>query len=133
MYKLILIATLIFTGVSCKSKKETSTKTVENKTEQNINEQKVVYKLIVSFISKGAGTDNTKRTALIEYVNSHPKKPKFETINWGREGETDYCFNLKELTTKKEMVEFIEKVKSISGGSDMMQLIEDSESTHKAR
>lgn len=131
MNKLLLITAIIslaFTSVSCKSKKETTTKNTAN-----TNEKEVKYRLIVSFISKGAGTDNTKRTAFIEYVNSHPKKPKFETINWGREGETDYCFNLKELTTKKEMVVFIEKVKSISGGSDMMQLFEDSESMHKAR
>jgi len=47
----------------------------------------VKYRLIVSFISKGAGTDNKAAESVKTYIESHPKKPLFEVKKWGREGE----------------------------------------------
>jgi hypothetical protein len=52
---------------------------------------------------------------------------------WGREGETDYCFNLSELTAKKDLIGFIEDVKKIGAGSDMMNISENAECMHKGR
>ena len=136
MKKLFFLISLIsFVCISCKAKKET-TKTTEV---SQVTETKqapdtlMTYRLIVSFISKGAGLDRTKQTALLAYVESHPKKPAYKTVLWGREGETDYCFSLSELQTKAEMNSFLENVKKIAAGSDMMQLSENAVSQHKGR
>lgn len=135
MKKIFFLASLISLAcISCKSKKET-VKANENtaNTSSNTADKPVTYRLIVSFISKGAGTDSEKRTAFLAYVDGHPLKPAYKMVTWGREGETDYCFNLSELTAKKDLVGFIEEIKKIGAGSDMMNITENAECMHKGR
>ncbi len=135
MKKIFFLASLISLAcISCKSKKE-AVKTTENtaNTATSSVDTPVTYRLIVSFISKGAGTDSQKRTAFLAYVDGHALKPAYKTVTWGREGETDYCFNLSELTAKKDLVGFIEEIKKIGAGSDMMNISENAECQHKGR
>lgn len=135
MKKIFFLASLVSLAcISCKSKKET-TKTTENTSSSVTSnaDAPITYRLIVSFISKGAGTDGPKRTAFLAYVHGHPLKPAYKTVIWGREGEADYCFNLTELSAKKDMMTFIEEIKKIAGGSDMMNITENVESQHKGR
>ncbi len=135
MKKIFFLASLVSLAcISCKSKKE-AVKTTENtaNTVNTSSDKPVTYRLIVSFISKGAGTDSDKRTAFLAYVDGHALKPAYKTVTWGREGETDYCFNLSELTSKKDMVTFIEEVRKIAAGSDMMNVTENAECQHKGR
>ncbi|MES2567170.1 MAG: hypothetical protein V4565_09910 [Bacteroidota bacterium] len=136
MKRLFFLASLVSLAcISCKAKKEAS-KSSEPTPVANLitsQESSKTYRLIVSFISKGAGLDRTKQTTLLSYIESHPKKPAYTTVLWGREGETDYCFSLSELKTKAEINSFIENVKKIAAGSDMMQLSENAVSEHKGR
>ena len=136
MKQLFILASLVSLAcISCKSKKE-ATKTAENTATASISpaaEAPVVYRLLVSFISKGAGPDSEKRTAFLAYVDGHPSKIAYKTIAWGREGETDYCFNLSELSGKKDMVAFIESVKKIAASSDRIFVSENAECQHKGR
>jgi len=122
--------------LSCKAKKEAA-KTAEATPTTEVTQQNsdsiVTYRLVVSFISKGGGPDHTKQTALLKYIESHPKKPAYKTVLWGREGENDYCFTLSELTTKAEVISFIDNVKKIAAGSDMMQVSENVPTQHKGR
>ena len=135
MKKIFFLASLISLAcISCKSKKE-AVKTTENtaNTATSSVDTPVTYRLIVSFISKGAGTDSQKRTAFLAYVDGHALKPTYKTVTWGREGETDYCFNLSELKSKKDLVTFIDEIKKIAAGSDMMKVSENAECMHKGR
>jgi len=135
MKKIFFLASLISLAcISCKSKKE-AVKTAENtaSTATNATDTPVTYRLIVSFISKGAGTDSEKRTAFLAYVDGYKLKPAYKTVTWGREGETDYCFNLSEITVKKDLISFIEEIKKIGAGSDMMNISENAECQHKGR
>lgn len=135
MKKIFFLASLISLAcISCKSKKE-AVKTTENtaNTATSSVDTPVTYRLIVSFISKGAGTDSQKRTAFLAYVDGHALKPAYKTVTWGREGETDYCFSLSELKSKKDLVTFIDEIKKIAAGSDMMNLTENAECQHKGR
>jgi hypothetical protein len=136
MKQLFFLASLISLAcISCKSKKEaakTETTPVAAST-TTTPDAPITYRLLVSFISKGAGTDGEKRTAFLAYVDSHPKKPAYKTVIWGREGETDYCFDLTELIAKKDLIEFIENVKKITAGSDRIILSENAECQHKGR
>lgn len=95
-------------------------------------EAEPVYRLIVSFTSKGAGTNAEKREAFLKYVESHPKKPAYKEVFWGREGETDYCLVLSELP-KKEQVSFVEEVRKAMTGSDQVILTEHTPSLHRGR
>ncbi len=88
------------------------------------------YRLVVSFLSKGSGIDNTAHEAFLKFVNEHPEKPKHEVYRWGREGEIDYCFQLAEFKSKGQK-EFIENVKKIIGTSDVVQISENSPCVHK--
>ena len=135
MKKIFFLASLVSLAcLSCKSKKEAVATTENTATVvPNTSDAPVTYRLIVSFISKGAGTDGEKRTAFLAYVNAHPKKPVYKTVVWGREGEADYCFNLSEFPSKKELITFIEDVKKIAAGSDMMNISENAECPHKGR
>ncbi len=135
MKKLFFLASLISLAcISCKSKKE-AIKTTENTTSNATTsaDAPITYRLIVSYISKGAGTDGTKRTAFLSYVDGHALKPAYKTVTWGREGETDYCFNLSELSSKKDIIDFISEVRKIAAGSDMMNVSENAECLHKGR
>lgn len=128
MKKILLLASvigLVMTNVCCKSKKEgssSSTSTTETKTQK--------YRLMVTFISKGAGTDAAKREEFLKFVESHAKKPANVKFQWGREGETDYCLTLTELS-KSEQTAFVDAVKKIANGSDMMLINENTVCTHE--
>lgn len=135
MNRLFFLASLISLAcISCKSKKE-AVKSLENtaNTVATSSDAPITYRLIVSFISKGSGTSSEKRTAFLAYVDGHPKKPAYKTVVWGREGEADYCFNLSELTAKKDLIAFIDEIKKIASGSDMMNVTENAECQHKGR
>ncbi len=90
------------------------------------------YRLVVSFVSKGAGTDGEKRKKFLEFVDTHAKKPVYKTVIWGREGESDYCFNLHELS-KKEQAEFVSEVKKITAGSEIIFVDEHMACKHQSR
>jgi len=90
------------------------------------------YRLIVSFISKGAGANSDQRQAFLNYVDSLAKKPAYKLVRWGREGETDYCFTLKELS-KKEQSAFIAEVKKKVAGSDRVLVEENAVCKHHPR
>lgn len=134
MKQLFFLASLVSLAcLSCKSKKDTTKTTEPAKTETTASTSSIVnYRLLVSFISKASGPDNTKVEALIAYVNGHPKKPVYKTVLWGREGESDFYFTLSELT-KTEVTSFINEVKKIADGSDMMQIKENVQIEHQGR
>jgi hypothetical protein len=116
----IILLGLILTGiiVSCKSTAQTNSKVPDS------------YRLVVSFISKGGGISMDTHEKFEKFLKDHPKKPIVENYRWGREGEIDYCSNLKELS-KKEQVAFIEEIKKIVAGSDVVLLTENTPCVHK--
>ncbi|GAB4207185.1 MAG: hypothetical protein Fur0023_17740 [Bacteroidia bacterium] len=85
--------------------------------QQNPPTKKLKFALIISFTSHASGIDGEKYDAIINYINNHPKKPKYKQYFWGREGERDICMNLKEFK-KSERKAFIEEIKKLAQGSD---------------
>ena len=141
-HSFILISLLLITSISigCKAKKEAKSTTITNTSEASAigittwvdDEKTTQYRLIISFISKGAGVDSKINATITAYATAHPKKPSSKIISWGREGESDLCFSLKELT-KTEQSEFIAEIKKIVGVSDMALLSENTKCMHAAR
>jgi hypothetical protein len=70
----------------------------------------------VNFISIGTGVDSKAIDELLAFHQSFEKEVKhqvpYTVRHWGREGETDYRFDLKALTAKQRKV-FREKVKKL--------------------
>jgi hypothetical protein len=118
------LSALLFSAMltSCKSGKSLAKTTSPT----NSNE----YRVVVSFLSKGSGIDNQVHESFLKFVTEHPEKPKHEVYRWGREGEVDYCLQLSEFKSKSQK-EFVENVKKIIGGSDMVQISENSPCVHK--
>lgn len=114
--KNVLIAcTVFFSVIACKSKKEASASDAP----ATGNE----CRLIVTFISIGAGTDYQAAERLKKYLVE--KKLKFETKRFGREGENSYCFPLTEYK-EKEQKKIIEEIKGVLGKSELIRYEENS-------
>ena len=115
-----LIITTLFSFVSanCQAQKnQTKLLSAQTATIQNTKTKKLKFALIISFTSHAYGIDGEKYDAIIKYISTHPKKPKYKLYGWGREGERDICMNLKELT-KPERKTFINEIKKLANGSD---------------
>ena len=93
------VASILF--ANCKTKSKATTSSAPNKTVAD-DGTKVQCRVAVSFISFASGIDAPVYDKIEAYIKAHPKKPAFEVIPMGREGERDICMSLKEMN-KAEM------------------------------
>lgn len=125
---LILGASLSF--YSCKSQSQA---TNSIKTETATNEEGF-YDMIVSFASKGAGINRDVRQKLddliVSFNQNNSTTINYEKYGWGREGEVDYLFTLKNLSTKQQK-ELKAKVKEVVGNAEMIFISYNSKCVHK--
>ena len=119
--KLILLLTLTMFTFACKQTK-------------NAQKSADTYRLIVSFISKGAGTDATTLAALESLLTTFSNRDgflvKYEKYTWGREGEYDLCFKMEGMKKAKKD-EFVKSVKNCTKSSDLIIIKENAVETHK--
>lgn len=144
MMKVFIIAAA-FLAVSCHSTKEATTAsgtstspetketvvvntTEESQKEPSPNKQPETIRLVVNFISIGAGTDVDAKRALDEYIiqyrQKYHKMVSYVAHAWGREGEVENHFLLSELS-EKEQTEFISGLKSAMNGRELIQIEEN--------
>jgi hypothetical protein len=71
-----------------------------------------IYRLTVSFISKGAGIDSKTEETFVKWLKAQPKQPAYEETRWGREGEKNYCLKLSELSTREQEI-FVRDVRTL--------------------
>lgn len=153
--KIIGFISLVLSVSACKSSKE-SGETIKNSETETVEatpsntgkplvsmevwtrEQAVAgpdsFRLVVSFISFGAGTDPESKAILDSYVYEYKLKNNkvvtYYMIPWGREGEVDCCFPLDELNAS-EQNDFIEGLKKAIAGKELMQINENMKSRFK--
>ena len=81
--------------------------------------------LVVSFISIGAGTDYKAKEKLDFYVNDFESKHQVRlnvTIkHWGREGETDYIYDLSKLS-RKQCKAFVEEIEALFADNNLVKI-----------
>jgi guanyl-specific ribonuclease Sa len=65
---------------------------------------KELWRVTVSFISKGEGIDLKTQEVFENWIKNQPKTPKYQKTHWGREGETNYCLKLDELSTREQEI-----------------------------
>lgn len=129
-FHLIVISSVLLSADSCNRNKNTatsSTTTTQTNTTTTVATQQPMpvnpvpvpatkddgsVRFSASFFSIGEGIDTELHKKFIQFLDSYPKKIAYSPIKWGREGETDYCIALKELT-EIEQEEFVRKAKKI--------------------
>lgn len=128
----IALIGLAFIFADCKSKSSTKssagTTVVESATFQG--EKTIKYRFIISFTSHASGIDGEKYDVIDKYIQKHSKKPAYDLIAMGREGERDMCFHLKELNPTEQKV-FIDEIKKLAQGSERVVLSENAERVKK--
>jgi hypothetical protein len=70
-----------------------------------------LYRVTISFISKGEGIDLKTQESFENWLKEQPKHPAYEVTHWGREGETNYCLKLHELSTREQEI-FVRDVRT---------------------
>jgi hypothetical protein len=95
-----------------------------------------VYRFTVVFFSKGEGTENKYMTAFEDFIGVFAgkvgKNIDYEKTGWGREGETDYCLRLNELTPQ-EQADFIVQTKEVLKGAKLVHVYENQPCMHKPK
>lgn len=141
MKNTVLFTMLLLAFVACKSKKKVAVDTpAAQQTSQTTQTPNVsalpdsIYRFTVSFISIGAGTDRNAKEKFNQFILQFNEKNKVniiaETANWGREGETDYCLKLNELS-KQQQDQFITETKELLKSSTLVRYTENSMCKHK--
>ncbi len=155
MIKIIGFITIALAVSACKSSKDSSESTEKTETEtmdttpSNTGRPLVsmevwtreqaqagpdTFRLVVSFISFGAGTDPESKAILEAYVYEYKLKNNkvvsYYMVPWGREGEVDCCFPLDELNAS-EQNNFIEGLRKVIEGKELIQINENMKSRFK--
>jgi len=140
MKSIAIITIAIAALLSCKNSKSTTTADTKPKTEMNDNPRvdlpDSMYRVIVSFISIGAGTDGKAMEQLNQIIDQHQKDFGMpvakEEIRWGREGEVDVCFKLLGQD-KKAKDTFVRNLQEAFKGNELVFVEENSVAKHKPR
>ena len=121
MKKVIFILSAI-SLIACKNSETTAAATASTEKQA---EQVKSYDLVLEFISKGAGIDNklltTFKEGLAKFNSTNKTDIKPDISHWGREGETNLNFNLKNLSTEQKK-SFSSFVKETVGDTDMVHI-----------
>jgi hypothetical protein len=115
--------------VNCKTKSKTTSSSTPNKTVGD-DGTKIKCRVAVSFFSVASGIDDAAYTKIEAFIKAHPKKPAFDIIPMGREGERDICMSLKEMN-KDEIKAFIEELNKLAKTSDRVNVMENQERTKR--
>ena len=137
-FRLLSLSLILTAFISCKSvdrqtdsKKITATNSRKNNSQQ-INESS--FRFIASFYSIGQGIDGKTLesyiTFLKEFEITSGSSLNYEIVNWGKEGETDYCFRLSSLSVK-EQEQFITDSKNILKHSELVSTSVNTICKHK--
>jgi hypothetical protein len=80
-----------------------------------------IARVVVSFISKGEGIDIAGKDALDKWLSE--RNAVYEVKNWGREGETNYCFFLTGMQTRQQDI-FVRDLRTFLGENELV-LVEE--------
>ncbi|MDF1672343.1 MAG: hypothetical protein P1U41_02495 [Vicingaceae bacterium] len=134
----VLVLGVSLSFYSCKSQSQAmdsnNVEPVNIEKENTSANEDGVYDIIVSFASKGTGINRDVKQklddALTVFSQNNGVTLNLEKLGWGREGEIDYLFLTKNLSTKQKK-ELKAKVKEVIGDTEMIFISYDSKCVHK--
>lgn len=101
--------------------------------EPQTDPKETVYRLIISFISIGEGTDGDARQLMDNllgiWAEHNQVTLKYDSFPWGREGEVDYCFRLNELNTELQDA-FVSEMREVMKDRNLIQITENQKCMH---
>lgn len=101
--------------------------------EPQTDPKETMYRLIISFISIGEGTDGEARKLMDNllgiWAEHNQVTLKYDTFHWGREGEVDFCFRLNELNTELQDA-FVSEMKEVMKERKLIQITENQKCMH---
>lgn len=133
---IVLVLGVSLSFYSCKSQSQAMySNNIESVNKENTPPtEEGVYDIVVSFASKGTGINRDVKQklddALTLFSQNNEVTLNIEKYGWGREGEIDYLFLTKNLSTKQKK-ELKAKVKEVIGDTEMIFISYDSKCVHK--
>jgi hypothetical protein len=73
-------------------------------------ENKKFCTLKISFGSRGAGVDAKTADKMKSYLDSNADKISYTRVNWGREGEYDYCLDINQHNQRSKVYTALKKM-----------------------
>lgn len=123
MNRVILILSVLSLFSCGNSKKVTEKMVVDSEISSTVN-----YRFRVSFFSIGTGIDGSSKQEYMNFLRSFEEKSNvkisYEVNQWGREGETNFCFKLNELSSKNQR-KFISESKENLKNANNVRFIEN--------
>ncbi len=127
--KNLFFALAVFIFSACSSSRKLSEKTTSDVKPSYDNIADSSYSLVVSFISIGSGTDRIARKEYESFIKQFEEHNKaiilLKKVNWGREGEIDFCIKLSNLNNDLQK-NFIEETKNMLKDLKLVRIEENS-------
>ncbi len=138
MNKILLALTAIAVFACCKSSKPAAQATATTPVAAPEPEDKPlpdsVYRVVISFISIGEGIDVSALQQLEEIAVNHQRDFGMplakEEYRWGREGEVDVCYKMRD-SSRKAKDAFVREVRSKFAENKLVQVEENTVCRHK--
>lgn len=145
MNRLIIICCGLFLIIlgSCKQAKESSTTNpstekinTEIKSPINPDSLPATSRLVVTFFSIASGVDFKAVVGFEEFIGEYAAEQGFtvdyEKTHWGREGETDFCLELKELTPEQQ-TDFVSQARKRLETAEHVSIYENQACKHRRK
>ena len=121
---------------SSKVELNTPQKVEKSNSSPEIKADSTKYTLVIMFYSIGEGIENEYVRALEDSISSFSAQIKknidYQKTSWGREGETDFCMQLFELTDV-EKAQFISQMKMQLKKAKWVNIFENYPCMHRKR
>lgn len=140
MYKLLIFVSSIFilSSSACKQSKEASTKTSDPAISAQATQIPDTFpkksRLVISFFSIASGVDDKAiirfEDSIGEYAGALGINIDYEKTHWGREGETDFCLELRELNSEQQL-DFVSKTRELLKTAEHVKIYENEPCRHR--
>ncbi len=140
MHKLtwVIAGLLLMFGLSCKESKELNSSTANQVVPAELVSKTDTFpaksRLVITFFSVASGVDFQSilrfEDSIGEYAGELGINIDYEKTHWGREGETDFCLELKELSSDQQ-TEFINRTIELLKTAEHVNIYENAECKHR--
>lgn len=92
----------------------------------NMQKPDTNYRLVVSFISTGQGTDRQATGSFKQFLAPYDSSGQVivDKVAWGREGEIDYCIRTMKMNGEEEK-EFVTRARAVLAASTLVHVDEN--------
>lgn len=136
---LFLSAFLIIISTACKETKEATApvdpgQTVNIEAPEKTDSLPALSRLVIVFFSAASGIDHKASKSLEELIATYSQEAginvNYEKIPWGREGETDYCLELTELSPEQQ-ADFVSRTRKLLETAEHVNIRENAPCRHR--